>query len=520
MSEEKKYTYVPDAKTTPGTPNTVFIDINKFSEKQNDITNAESRQILDQEAMQALADVNGTSCIQTLINNWHNVADTGDGFRDFGINVVDQALTKEQKSFVDIDNVNAKAVEYTQVLDNNNPNKPLSPFTRRLNIEATLLKAGYTEEEIESMGFLKAYFVASGVTINNLVKPSPFDDYGLYGPSQSLPVDHVFKLSPDCPINLDTLQGQDMLQKNPEYFDKYISIVGQEDYDAIKKLPQAKNMTKAQLFRELYFMKMHGCTYMTPVSIILQAYKDKPVEFEALFGFPLRDEYGDYNFILLQTYYFLEEGGMVHLNMPEGIKSYSDAKADYYVDHPEEFKQKYGSDFYYDKQNKVIDSVSIDKLQAEAELLRKQGQYDFKFYDHGGNDFKDKNRFIHFIKKHNVLDVEFWDPNVDLPFEGLTSLLDDGYSVSISVSNGLFEDENGNKVIDYKGGHEVFVTDYTDDGRLIISSWGRKFYLDPKKHAGDGRLFENAMFVKAKTSHMVHGAKGRMRTDPGIDISI
>lgn len=37
-----------------------------------------------------------------------------------------------------------------------------------------------------------------------------------------------------------------------------------------------------------------------------------------------------------------------------------------------------------------------------------------------------------------------------------------------------------------KGGHAMTVTGKTKDGKLIVSSWGEKFYIDPKDYEVKG----------------------------------
>ena len=50
----------------------------------------------------------------------------------------------------------------------------------------------------------------------------------------------------------------------------------------------------------------------------------------------------------------------------------------------------------------------------------------------------------------------------------------------IAVSPTILEDKQGNIVDDRAGGHAMTVTGVTEDGRYIVSSWGRRFYVDPQ----------------------------------------
>lgn len=56
--------------------------------------------------------------------------------------------------------------------------------------------------------------------------------------------------------------------------------------------------------------------------------------------------------------------------------------------------------------------------------------------------------------------------------------------IVISVEPVLLNDENGNGVVDMDGGHAMTVTGATADGMLIVSSWGKKYYLNPADYEG------------------------------------
>lgn len=118
MSEGKKYIYDSTVNTKPWNSNTLYLDTNAFKEKQNNMANAEAQLVLDGNAKKALNDINGSLCINRLIQNWNDVSGAGDLFRNFGINDVDAALTKEQKSIVETDQANVGLTIQTMALDN------------------------------------------------------------------------------------------------------------------------------------------------------------------------------------------------------------------------------------------------------------------------------------------------------------------------------------------------------------------------------------------------------------------
>ncbi len=49
----------------------------------------------------------------------------------------------------------------------------------------------------------------------------------------------------------------------------------------------------------------------------------------------------------------------------------------------------------------------------------------------------------------------------------------------VSVSPVILQDKDGNIVDNRDGGHAMTVTGVTSDGRYVVSSWGRTYYVDP-----------------------------------------
>ena len=66
------------------------------------------------------------------------------------------------------------------------------------------------------------------------------------------------------------------------------------------------------------------------------------------------------------------------------------------------------------------------------------------------------------------------------------SFLDQGKSVSILDNHFALYNEDGSKYRSDVGGHWMTITGVTDDGRYIVSSWGKKLYLKPDELDGHG----------------------------------
>ena len=83
----------------------------------------------------------------------------------------------------------------------------------------------------------------------------------------------------------------------------------------------------------------------------------------------------------------------------------------------------------------------------------------------------------HYLKEKNVpMSSQFQEmPST----KDVKAYLKRGKSVSI-IDNGFnLYDENGNIAHKNVGGHWMTITEVTDDGRYVVSSWGDKYYLKP-----------------------------------------
>ena len=70
----------------------------------------------------------------------------------------------------------------------------------------------------------------------------------------------------------------------------------------------------------------------------------------------------------------------------------------------------------------------------------------------------------------------------------IKNTLESGTVVKIGLAKGTnLCDENGNVKQTLGGSHAVLITDVTEDGRYVISSWGEKYYINPAQTYIDSR---------------------------------
>ena len=71
-----------------------------------------------------------------------------------------------------------------------------------------------------------------------------------------------------------------------------------------------------------------------------------------------------------------------------------------------------------------------------------------------------------------------------------------GKHVIIAYRNGNLYNMDGTVAQLIDGGHAMTVTGVTDDGKLIVSSWGNQYYIDPNEKI----TFTNSQGQKVTTS--------------------
>ena len=287
--------------------------------------------------------------------------------------------------------------------------------------------------------------------VRNLTQESGiFDDHGSYGGDQ-----------------------RDMLSNQAKKQILWWTIGGNQAlYDAVRTYPQYADYSDGQIKKLFEKIKSEGCGYVAMVNAIFVQYHGDADAFERDFGFPMYDENGEYNFDRLLLDIYAETDDKYFLDEEYGSTSYANDVLKTYIGHEDEFRREFGVPLYQNG-----DNTRYNPAAQQAVLDRVSDRTVVEQQKKGINYLNFENRMQHYLKEKNVpMSSQFQEmPST----KDVKAYLKRGKSVSI-IDNGFnLYDENGNIAHKNVGGHWMTITEVTDDGRYVVSSWGDKYYLKP-----------------------------------------
>lgn len=224
----------------------------------------------------------------------------------------------------------------------------------------------------------------------------------------------------DTNNNNDFYGGRQHGPKNEVNQDGVISSKTERLYVDIIKRNTGVEMSEAELYKYLSELNSNGCGYTAMVNTILEYYCHRingDEEFMKKFGFPLHDENGNLNYNCLTIDIYSKTNGLTHNSSSEDSRKI--------------ILESYMGDSGIDGNSSV--KVTVNKR------------------------------------------VNITSKNVD-------NYLREGKQIIIRGQNlHIYTDESKSKYADCGGaGHAMVVTGVTKDGLLIVSTWGKKGYIDPK----------------------------------------
>ncbi|MBQ9984269.1 MAG: hypothetical protein IJP29_06730 [Lachnospiraceae bacterium] len=204
-------------------------------------------------------------------------------------------------------------------------------------------------------------------------------------------------------------------------------------------------MTDEEVRDFLWKLQKEGCGYVAMINTLFHEFIDDRSGFQNAFGFDMYASDGTLNFnqVLVDLYCSMDNHNGIDLLF-------------------------FTIDYYADKE----DMTYGDK--------DKDGKFEWTEKPFGNNEVQMKYRWETYCKRHGI-DVTVKINRVVTP-KNFAKHAKNG-SVCILCSKFTVYDEN-KKPTSIKGGHFMIITDVTPDKKYVVSSWGKRYTLDPKDIKG------------------------------------
>lgn len=257
-------------------------------------------------------------------------------------------------------------------------------------------------------------------------------------------------------------------------------------YAYIRLHSKYQNYSQTQIADLMERINSEGCGYIAMVNNIFVEYEGREAEFERKFGFPMYDKNGkaNYDYLIVDFYantddqYYVDETMGATALVNDVLLQYRYKENGEWKWNIDEFKSKYGCD-------PVLDGNKINPEARQKVLDEYQGSSVVTMDTSGTTPYSLENRFKHYMELKGITcTTKTLDGN---PMPGSTEInnyLDNGQNVNIAVGNFNLYDEGGKTAAKDVGDHWMTITGTTDDGRYIVSSWGKRYYLKPSELSG------------------------------------
>ena len=272
-------------------------------------------------------------------------------------------------------------------------------------------------------------------------------------------------------------------------------------YDFIRQHPGYADMTNEEIEALLDTFADNGCGLVAETNMIFAEFEGRQEEFEKAFGFPMYNKKGELNYEMLAMDYFLSTKDKFYIGPDDqqGLNALSDSIYNYYRRNPDEFKKRYGFDYFDSDGNVTSDAWNtvLDERDAMAEDARRN-QRDYVIYrkDEVGSTpdetINKTNRYLRDrgINSYTATSVKGASPS------SIKKELENGKTPIIAAREFNLYDENGVKINKKLiGDHAMVITGVTDDGKYIVSFWGRRCILDPNETTSDGNSIIKTLYV-------------------------
>lgn len=243
-----------------------------------------------------------------------------------------------------------------------------------------------------------------------------------------------------------------------------------ELYDFIRSQEGYEQYSEAQIHKLIDSIKQEGCGYVALVNALFAEFSGNEAEFEKSFGFSMYDKEGNYNYNKMLADIYCRTDDKYFLTETNGKQALVNDIYSSYQKRPNKFEREYG--VKYDAPFAEREHAILSRYTGETVVYKAKGT----------TTYSQENRLLGYLSQKGISADVDCNTFYQMSTKAVEHSLDSGSIVKLSLAKGtVFYDENGNSQGTLDGGHAVLVTEVTDEGQYVISSWGRKYYINPEE---------------------------------------
>lgn len=217
-----------------------------------------------------------------------------------------------------------------------------------------------------------------------------------------------------------------------------------------------------EVYDYLNAMNNVGCGYVATCNYIMESYADNPEQFEKDFGYPIAyktsngEIFSTINYLFCDLYCYVYKNNIIEPDETNSIVNFFDLimKSETYSFNG---SSKRNTGTTVEDRNTILDSNKFKNLNIDLKVLK-------EYYGTSNPNINYYSLVKSEIEKGNVV-----------------SLSATNYTLYYTDSdNNIVTSDGRDPIIMKNAPHAMTITDVTDDGNYVVSTWGDKYILDIK----------------------------------------